>query len=643
MIFTTEVTQAFADKFRNADGLVDLTIDQRNALVASMENWEVTDFRKFRDYLIGQDVGLVGYFKANLDTAPGAWKVLNDGDSALLTASDVATRQRAIERMAEDLLTHPGFDNFVKEAGNMAKWEKINSAVTGVSKKLAEWFEDLWFTDRVIVDAPVGNSVTLKVEAGGSPDAIGKIDNGDVNISGPAYDDVGAGPFLADDVLEVSEDGSHAIVKNASTGKAACRSGQCFPAGTPVLTTSGISLPIESIREGQLVAAWDDHRQDTVHAKVVRTFTKVANGLRRIITAGQDTILATREHPFYVPSLRQYLPADSIKTGMQLLTFTGALLSVIHHENLDTTVQVYNFEVAQYHNYFVGEEGMLVHNSCRLRAAGVTEADLATAFPNHAGEVVRMRDKLHELLGHQKLDGPLYDFFRNGNLPPDPAITQRRLQCMAALKYGGQQQIVASLKKVEVFLENPGFPATPGNVPYWKQIQDNIKVAPANRIENIINGLGIGIIRKYAAPFGSEITTIDYLRSTHSIPPLSAPPGTRKNIGITKGDIGPTSIDLKCRSGETDVTYNNVTCTWKRDFPIAPEHYLGPNGWRRHSEQKIADKIWELSLTQPISGSVRIVSEAEYCGNCLSIIDELQLDFPNLEIIRVDLNRLMGP
>lgn len=31
---------------------------------------------------------------------------------------------------------------------------------------------------------------------------------------------------------------------------------------------------------------------------------------------------------------------------------------------VDTTVSVYNFEVAEHHNYYVGEEGVLVHNDC---------------------------------------------------------------------------------------------------------------------------------------------------------------------------------------------------------------------------------------------------------------------------------------
>ncbi len=649
--FAAEVTEAFASKFRNADGLVDLTTAQRNALVVAMESWDITDFRKFRDYLIAQGDGLVGYFKSNLDTAPAGWKVLDDGGSALLTANDAAVRQRAIERMAEDLVAHADFDDFVGLPGNLSKWEKINAAVTGVSKKLAEWFENLWFSDRVIVDAPVGNSVTLKVEVNGSPQAIGKIENGDVNISGSAYDDVGAGPFLADDVLEVSEDGSHAIVKNADTGKAACRIDQCFPAGTPVLTTSGISLPIESIREGQIVAAWDDNKQDTVHAKVVRTFTKVANGLRRIITAGQDTILATREHPFYVPSLSQYLPADSIKTGMQLLTFTGALLSVIHHENLDTTVQVYNFEVEQYHNYFVGDEGVLVHNTCRLRAAGVTEADLVAAFPGYAEEVTRMRDKLHQLLGDEKLvpPGPLYTFFRKGNTNPiDPAVVQRRLHCLAALKNTDQQQVIASLEKVEAFLLNPLYPANPLSTPYWMRIQDNIAQAPSSNLGDMLIGLEKGVIRKFRPHNSSDVSDVHNLISGafKAIMASTQYPNNRyKNVLVLKNiNINGQNVQLRSLSGYPySGNFGNLVEPQIKNYenilgPPTPPSFVDP---KTHTEYKLAEYLF--SINQQISnGPIEIVTRNNYCSNCINVLDELQKDL-QIPITRIKIPTIPEP
>ncbi|MEZ4986316.1 MAG: polymorphic toxin-type HINT domain-containing protein [Saprospiraceae bacterium] len=56
--------------------------------------------------------------------------------------------------------------------------------------------------------------------------------------------------------------------------------------------------------------------------------------------------MATPNHPSYLPRLGRYIPADSLRQGMQLLALTGALLTVQSVAALDTTVHVYNFEVA---------------------------------------------------------------------------------------------------------------------------------------------------------------------------------------------------------------------------------------------------------------------------------------------------------
>ena len=93
------------------------------------------------------------------------------------------------------------------------------------------------------------------------------------------------------------------------------------------------------------------------------------------IVAGGDTITATNNHPFYLPQLGKYLRADSLRQNMKLLALTGALLTVHAVEAFDTTLQVYNFEVEEYHNYFVGEEGVLVHNDCVLVKAGLRQVD----------------------------------------------------------------------------------------------------------------------------------------------------------------------------------------------------------------------------------------------------------------------------
>jgi len=145
--------------------------------------------------------------------------------------------------------------------------------------------------------------------------------------------------------------------------------GACFPAGTPVHTPAGL-VPIEKISIGDTVLAYNESSKTPTLASVTNVFHKTWRGLLRII-AGRDTLLATPNHPFYLPGSGRYMPADSLRQGMQLLALTGALLTVQSVAAVDTTVSVYNFEVAEHHNYYVGEEGVLVHNDCVLVKAGL--------------------------------------------------------------------------------------------------------------------------------------------------------------------------------------------------------------------------------------------------------------------------------
>ena len=78
-----------------------------------------------------------------------------------------------------------------------------------------------------------------------------------------------------------------------------------------------------------------------------------------------ETISATPSHPFYVEKLGWTL-ARSLKAGDVLVLSNGELVTVewVQHEILESPIKVYNFEVEDFHTYFVGESSVLVHNQC---------------------------------------------------------------------------------------------------------------------------------------------------------------------------------------------------------------------------------------------------------------------------------------
>ena len=65
--------------------------------------------------------------------------------------------------------------------------------------------------------------------------------------------------------------------------------------------------------------------------------------------------------------------ARSLRAGDVLVLSNGELVTVefVQHEILEQPIKVYNFEVEDFHTYFVGECGVLVHNDCtNIQGAG---------------------------------------------------------------------------------------------------------------------------------------------------------------------------------------------------------------------------------------------------------------------------------
>jgi hypothetical protein len=84
----------------------------------------------------------------------------------------------------------------------------------------------------------------------------------------------------------------------------------------------------------------------------------------------QDAQLPTKEgkanpwnHPFWVVDKKEWIEVKDLKVGDRVLLSDGkeVAISGIRSYNVDAT-KVYNFEVADNHTYFVGEDGVLVHN-----------------------------------------------------------------------------------------------------------------------------------------------------------------------------------------------------------------------------------------------------------------------------------------
>ena len=135
----------------------------------------------------------------------------------------------------------------------------------------------------------------------------------------------------------------------------------CFVAGTLVTTADGFK-PIEEIEVGDKVLSEDESTGEVAYKKVYATSVSETNEFFHIHVNGEE-IVATGTHPFYVHKFG-WTTARALRAGDVLVLSNGELVTVewIEHEILEEPIFVYNFEVEDFHTYFVGSSGILVHN-----------------------------------------------------------------------------------------------------------------------------------------------------------------------------------------------------------------------------------------------------------------------------------------
>ncbi len=83
------------------------------------------------------------------------------------------------------------------------------------------------------------------------------------------------------------------------------------------------------------------------------------------VFAGGEEIVTTPSHPFYSP-VKGWTDAAKLRAGDILVLVNGEYVVVekIQHEILEAPIAVYNFQVEDYHTYYVSNAGVLVHNMC---------------------------------------------------------------------------------------------------------------------------------------------------------------------------------------------------------------------------------------------------------------------------------------
>ncbi len=152
-------------------------------------------------------------------------------------------------------------------------------------------------------------------------------------------------------------------VKKTTAKKKKTATSKCFVAGTKISTEKGFT-PIEQIKPGDYVWSEDPATNEKALKKVKKIFVREKDSIIRLSING-EVIETTHEHPFYVED-RGFIAAGELKASDEVRLQSGktGLVDYIEEIQLNEPIKVYNFEVEDFHTYYVSEQKVLVHNTC---------------------------------------------------------------------------------------------------------------------------------------------------------------------------------------------------------------------------------------------------------------------------------------
>jgi hypothetical protein len=138
----------------------------------------------------------------------------------------------------------------------------------------------------------------------------------------------------------------------------ACKALQagCFAAGTKLYTRRGW-VAVEALVEGDEVAARHESEPGgAVEWKPVEATFRRTGRILHLHFANGELIRTTPEHPFHVEG-KGWTAAGALREGDRLVTLIGDSVPLAEVFDTEQWETVYNVRVADFHTYFVGEEG----------------------------------------------------------------------------------------------------------------------------------------------------------------------------------------------------------------------------------------------------------------------------------------------
>ena len=162
----------------------------------------------------------------------------------------------------------------------------------------------------------------------------------------------------------------------------------CFVAHTLISTNQGFKK-IEDIQIGDIVLSYDEQQQQNVYSEVAETMIHFVQEPIYSLYIANEVLKVTGIHRFFIKrdTSITWRHAEDLQEGDLVLFADGTWHQIFKITKQFRFRKVYNFEVSNTHNYYVGQNQILAHNKRRgggRRAERQTKTDYKTG--EDAGE-----------------------------------------------------------------------------------------------------------------------------------------------------------------------------------------------------------------------------------------------------------------